>query len=135
MWLTFADSEAGSNMELWLRERIFSFASVIMRVPPLFVIDELLRIGLGLTEETVVFNSTKDGLMMECQDGGAIESTINAAGNLAFNAKNWSGLCSSASSYSIYSNQMFLMTALRVLACCAGKAECFLLLADKWAKG
>ncbi|XP_008207505.1 protein TRC8 homolog isoform X2 [Nasonia vitripennis] len=109
-------------MDLWMRERIFSFATVIMRVPPLFVIDELLRIGLGLTQETVVFNGTEHGPMMESQDGGAIESTIDTAGYLVFNTKNWSGIYSHETSYSSYCNHMFLMTVLRFLACCFGCA-------------
>lgn len=44
-----------------MRERILSFADVIMRVPPLFIIDELLRIGLGLPNDNIVLDSTENG--------------------------------------------------------------------------
>jgi len=40
-------------METSIRERILSFADVVMRVPPLFIIDELLRIGLGLPNDNI----------------------------------------------------------------------------------
>lgn len=40
---------------------MLSFADVIMRVPPLFIIDELLRIGLGLPGDNIVLNSSENG--------------------------------------------------------------------------
>lgn len=48
-------------METSVRERILSFADVIMRVPPLFIIDELLRVGLGLPNDNIVLDSTENG--------------------------------------------------------------------------
>lgn len=42
---------------LSIRERILSFADVVMRVPPLFIIDELLRIGLGLPNDNIVLKN------------------------------------------------------------------------------
>lgn len=32
-----------------------------MRVPPLFIIDELLRVGLGLPNDNIVLDSTENG--------------------------------------------------------------------------
>lgn len=32
------------------RTKILSFVEVILRVPPLFLIDEILKVGIGLTE-------------------------------------------------------------------------------------
>lgn len=34
-----------------LRTRVLNLVDVLLRVPPLFVIDELLRIGLGVQEQ------------------------------------------------------------------------------------
>ncbi|CAK9807592.1 Protein TRC8 homolog [Anthophora quadrimaculata] len=48
-------------MDTSMRERFLTFADVIIRVPPLFIIDELLRIGLGLSGENVVLDSTERG--------------------------------------------------------------------------
>ncbi|XP_011691954.1 PREDICTED: protein TRC8 homolog isoform X2 [Wasmannia auropunctata] len=52
-------------METSIRERILSFADVVMRVPPLFIIDELLRIGLGLPNDNIVLKITTDSFLME----------------------------------------------------------------------
>ncbi|XP_077266650.1 TRC8 ring finger protein [Temnothorax americanus] len=46
-------------METW--ERILSFADIVMRVPPLFIIDELLRIGLGLPNDNIVLKNNEYG--------------------------------------------------------------------------
>lgn len=35
-----------------LRTKILGLVEILLRVPPLFVIDEILKIGLGLTEIT-----------------------------------------------------------------------------------
>ncbi|KAG5345015.1 TRC8 protein, partial [Acromyrmex heyeri] len=48
-------------MDIPIRERILSFADVVMRVPPLFIIDELLRIGLGLPNDDIVLESNEHG--------------------------------------------------------------------------
>ncbi|KZC15006.1 Protein TRC8 like protein [Dufourea novaeangliae] len=45
-------------MDSSIRERFLSFVDVIIRVPPLFIIDELLKIEFGLMEENVVLDST-----------------------------------------------------------------------------
>jgi len=47
---------------LSIRERILNFADVVMRVPPLFIIDELLRIGLGLPNDNIVLKNNEFGL-------------------------------------------------------------------------
>lgn len=36
--------------EMSFRGRVLGLVEVVLRVPPLFVIDEILKIGLGLTE-------------------------------------------------------------------------------------
>lgn len=45
-----------------LKEKMMSFANVVMRVPLLFIIDELLRISLGMPVNTVVLNETQNSL-------------------------------------------------------------------------
>ncbi|KMQ90907.1 protein trc8-like protein [Lasius niger] len=59
-----------------IRERILSFADVIMRVPPLFIIDELLRIGLGLPNDNIVLDSTENGF--KTTNVGTIVNSISA---------------------------------------------------------
>lgn len=44
-----------------MREKFLTFADVIIRVPLLFIIDELLRIERGLTSDNVVLDSTEHG--------------------------------------------------------------------------
>ncbi|XP_026674202.1 protein TRC8 homolog [Ceratina calcarata] len=46
-------------MDASMRERLSAFTDVILRVPPLFIIDELLRIGLGFSSENVVLDNTE----------------------------------------------------------------------------
>lgn len=48
-------------MDTSIRERVLSFADVVMRVPPLFIIDELLRIGLGLPNDNIILKNHECG--------------------------------------------------------------------------
>ncbi|XP_023248607.1 protein TRC8 homolog [Copidosoma floridanum] len=108
-------------MELWLRERLFSFAEIIMRVPPLFVIDEMLRIGLGVSQEPLTFNSSDSGFSLENPAGnGALESMVSAAGNSVFIGQNWTQMYSAPIAYDVFFYQVYLMTALRFFICCLG---------------
>lgn len=109
-------------MELWLREKIYNFANVLMRVPPIFLLDELLRIGLGVPQESITLNITDKGYKSEVEDiPTAIEAFISAAGNSVLFGRNFS-LEHNASSYIfVYSYQVYVMIALRFLACCLGK--------------
>ncbi|XP_011864850.1 PREDICTED: protein TRC8 homolog [Vollenhovia emeryi] len=61
-----------------IRERILSFADVVMRVPPLFIIDELLRIGLGLPNDNIVLKSTEHDFKTS-NNLSSIASSISAA--------------------------------------------------------
>lgn len=36
-------------MEISIRDKVLTFVDIIMRVPPLFIIDELLKISLGIS--------------------------------------------------------------------------------------
>lgn len=94
-----------------MREWMMSFADVIMRVPPLFVIDELLRICPGFSGQT--------------------SSEMEKMGNNNFTMMNVSdsfiGVIASASSepflqhLSLNAYQIYFMTAFKVIACCLGK--------------
>lgn len=93
-----------------MREWMMSFADVIMRVPPLFVIDELLRICPGFSGQT--------------------SSEMEKMGNNNFTMMNVSdsfiGVIASASSepflqhLSLNAYQIYFMTAFKVIACCLG---------------
>ncbi|XP_024892233.1 protein TRC8 homolog [Temnothorax curvispinosus] len=61
-------------METW--ERILSFADIVMRVPPLFIIDELLRIGLGLPNDNIVLKNNEYGF--KTTNLSSIASSISA---------------------------------------------------------
>ncbi|KAG5313377.1 TRC8 protein, partial [Acromyrmex insinuator] len=63
-------------MDISIRERILSFADVVMRVPPLFIIDELLRIGLGLPNDDIVLESNEHGFKIT--NLSSISSSISA---------------------------------------------------------
>ncbi|KAK9294605.1 hypothetical protein QLX08_010831 [Tetragonisca angustula] len=56
-------------MDTSMREKLLTFADVIIRVPPLFIIDELLRIGLGLsTDNVVLYNSERSFKISKVSD-------------------------------------------------------------------
>ncbi|TGZ57183.1 TRC8-like protein [Temnothorax longispinosus] len=61
-------------METW--ERILSFADIVMRVPPLFIIDELLRIGLGLPNDNILLKNNEYGF--KTTNLSSIASSISA---------------------------------------------------------
>lgn len=51
-----------------MREKLLTFVDVIIRVPPLFIIDELLRIGLGLSTDNVLYNSERSFKISKVSD-------------------------------------------------------------------
>ncbi|CAD1479020.1 unnamed protein product [Heterotrigona itama] len=56
-------------MDTSMREKLLTFVDVIIRVPPLFIIDELLRIGLGLsTDNVVLYNSERSFKISKVSD-------------------------------------------------------------------
>lgn len=92
-----------------MREWVMNFADVIMRVPPLFVIDELLRISLGFSGESTEMEKVNDNFaMMNVSDSfiGAIAS----ASSEPF-----------LQHLSLNTYQIYFMTAFKVIACCLGK--------------
>lgn len=55
-----------------LRSKALALVEVLLRVPPLFVVDEFLKISLGLPvstgEESVLGNITVDGVAVDLTD-------------------------------------------------------------------
>ena len=96
-------------MEVTMREWVMNFADVIMRVPPLFIIDELLRIRLGFS------GKSSDSDIIQ-QDFSMMNISDSLVGSIA-----------SASSEPFFQHlsldtyQIFLMTTFKVIACCLGK--------------
>ncbi|XP_070155011.1 protein TRC8 homolog [Polyergus mexicanus] len=97
-------------METSLRERILSFADVIMRVPPLFIIDELLRIGLGLPNDNIVLNSTENGFKIT--NVGTIVNTISAVTTDTFLMDQFD--------LTHFTYKTYLIIIFKFLSCCLG---------------
>ncbi|XP_029667116.1 protein TRC8 homolog [Formica exsecta] len=97
-------------METSLRERILSFADVIMRVPPLFIIDELLRIGLGLPNDNIVLDSTENGF--KTTNVGTIVNTISAVTTDAFLMDQFD--------LTRFTYKTYLIIIFKFLSCCLG---------------
>ncbi|CAB0041157.1 unnamed protein product [Trichogramma brassicae] len=70
--------------------RIHKFFSILMRVPPIFVIDTLLKVGLGTSNEPLVYNSTDDGFQLVDNQNDFFE-TVATAGNSVFSNQVLSG--------------------------------------------
>ncbi|XP_066586647.1 protein TRC8 homolog [Prorops nasuta] len=100
-------------MENSMRGRVLCFANVVMRVPPLFIIDELLRIGLGLPGESVVMNSTDNGFKVTSVPD-SIVGTFATIATDSFLIDHFS------LDQHIY--HMYLMIIFKFIACCIGCA-------------
>ncbi|XP_003704738.1 TRC8 ring finger protein [Megachile rotundata] len=94
-------------MDSTMRERFLTFADIIIRVPPLFIIDELLRIGFGLSNDTVL-DSTENGFKVSEVSDSINDSLISSS--LMINPFDFDHL-----SYKIY-----FIIALKYLCCCVG---------------
>ncbi|XP_076547005.1 TRC8 ring finger protein [Osmia lignaria lignaria] len=57
-----------------MREKFLTFADVIIRVPPLFIIDELLKMGLGMPNDNVVLDSTESGFKISKVSDSVVDS-------------------------------------------------------------
>lgn len=108
-----------ANMELLIREKIYNFANVLMRVPPIFLLDELLRIGLGVPQESIGLNYTENSYKMMDRDDSSIESIVSSAGNSVLSTQNFTQ--DSSPFILVSSYQLYGMIALRFVACCVGK--------------
>lgn len=105
-------------MDPLVGDRMMGIANVVMRVPPLFIIDELLRIGLGMPEETIVLNATDH---YDYDKYASVQNTI--VGSIASVATAEPSLIQSFNINS-YFYQAYILTIMRFFACCFGK-YCF----------
>ncbi|XP_012260260.2 protein TRC8 homolog [Athalia rosae] len=94
-----------------IRSRVLYVADVVMRVPPLFIIDELLRVGLGLPTENLVLNET---------DNGFVNVPDSLVGSLVGVTTEANLLHQYESNQQFY--QLYLITALKFILCCLGCA-------------
>lgn len=97
-------------MEGNIQNKLLRYGDVLMRVPLLFVIDELLRVGLGTAEESIALNATESGKGTVVRDVGL--DSFSSVGQEPFLMQ---GL--NLDSY-FYEN--YLVTALKFVACCYG---------------
>lgn len=98
-------------METSIRERILSFADVVMRVPPLFIIDELLRIGLGLPNDNILLKNHENGF--KTTNLSSIASSISAVTTDSFLMEQFD------LTYLAY--KTYLIIIFKFLCCCIGK--------------
>ncbi|XP_063992542.1 protein TRC8 homolog [Diachasmimorpha longicaudata] len=99
-------------METIMRDRIMGFANVVMRVPPLFIIDELLRISLGVPEENVIVLSNEtvvDNLKVSSVQNTIVGSLVSAE---PFFMKQFN--------IDDYLYQTNVITPMKFFACCSG---------------
>lgn len=91
-----------------MREKLLTFADVMIRVPPLFIIDELLRIGLGLSNDNVVLYSTERGFKISRVSDSIVNSIIPTSLLQPFD-------------FEYFAYKMHFIMALKFLCCCLGK--------------
>lgn len=90
-----------------MREKLLTFADVMIRVPPLFIIDELLRIGLGLSNDNVVLYSTERGFKISRVSDSIVNSIIPTSLLQPFD-------------FEYFAYKMHFIMALKFLCCCLG---------------
>ncbi|PBC34923.1 hypothetical protein APICC_03153 [Apis cerana cerana] len=94
-------------MDTSMREKLLTFADVMIRVPPLFIIDELLRIGLGLSNDNVVLYSTERGFKISRVSDSIVNSIIPTSLLQPFD-------------FEYFAYKMHFIMALKFLCCCLG---------------
>ncbi|XP_015597176.1 protein TRC8 homolog [Cephus cinctus] len=91
-----------------------NFADVIMRVPPLFIIDELLRIGLDLpTGETVTLKNTEHRFIGMDAPDTIVDSFVSVSSE---------PFLMQLFNFNQYFYQTYLLMILKLSACCIGSA-------------
>ncbi|XP_071569341.1 protein TRC8 homolog [Temnothorax nylanderi] len=91
-------------------ERILSFADIVMRVPPLFIIDELLRIGLGLPNDNIVLKNNEYGF--KTTNLSSIASSISAVTTDSFLIEQFD--------FTHLAYKTYLIIVFKFLCCCIG---------------
>ncbi|KAG8035091.1 hypothetical protein G9C98_001581 [Cotesia typhae] len=102
-------------MDLLVGDRMLGIANVVMRVPPLFIIDELLRIGVGMPEDAIVLNATD----YDYNKYASIQNTL--VGSIASVASTEPSLIHSFN-INCYFFQAYVLTLVRFFACSFGIA-------------
>lgn len=95
-------------MDTSIREKLHTFVDAIIRVPPLFIIDELLRIGLGLSNDNIVLHSSENGFKIAKVSDSIMDSIIPVSFIDSFG-------------FEYFAYKMHLIIALKFLCCCLGK--------------
>lgn len=95
-------------MDTSIREKLHTFMDVIIRVPPLFIIDELLRIGLGLSSDSVVLHSSERDFKISKVSDSIVDSIISTSFLDSFG-------------FEYFPYKTHLIIALKFLCCCLGK--------------
>lgn len=103
-------------METPMRERILNFADVIMRVPALFIIDELLRISLGLPNNNTILDSIGTDLETTSVSDTIVSSisSVTANSNLSF-------LINQLVKSNRFPYKIYFIVILKFLSCCIGE--------------
>ncbi|XP_046611891.1 protein TRC8 homolog [Neodiprion virginianus] len=92
-----------------IRNKALNFADVVMRVPPLFIIDELLRIGLGLPGENIVLEDVNNEFKVVSVPDSIVGSLVGITPEV--------GLLHQLNlSQHIY--QSYLLTLFKFILCC-----------------
>lgn len=93
-----------------VRTKMLGFVDVILRVPPIFIIDEILKISMGLP-----FTAQNDSTLLDNSQMPNIEtttvSTAESVDNIFFNGNNNSTINTSNFSNSNSSLEQFLNTS------------------------
>lgn len=95
-------------MDTFIREKLYTFVDVIIRVPPLFIIDELLRIGLGLSDNDVVLDSSEHDFKISKVSDHIVDSILPTSLLDLFD-------------FYHFGYQMHFIILLKFLCCCLGK--------------
>ncbi|XP_043668383.1 protein TRC8 homolog [Vespula pensylvanica] len=98
-------------MEFPLWNKFFIFADIIMRVPPLFIIDGLFRISLGLPDETIVLSSTDNDFKITSALNTSMEF-VPLIGPESFLLEYFN--------FEQQGYQMFIVIMLKFIVCCIG---------------
>lgn len=109
-------------MENPVRERFLGFLDVIMRVPPIFFIDEMLRIGLGLPNENIVLENSENGFKMS-----NVQDTLGSSMASATIDSFLTLFVTDPLEYGQVAYKMHLVILLKFLCCCIGKASFYVL--------
>lgn len=105
-----------------VRTKMLGFVDVILRVPPIFIIDEILKIGMGIpfTPHHTVIDTTKSSSEMLVDDVNA--TNASSADHLMRNDSSPTDLFGAPNlTDDIEFYQILSMTSLKFFSCLLGK--------------